>query len=237
MNLSQIREYFRVLSGRFDLTDENSGFMADFHINSASQFLDRRSEIQKTWASHYVFAEIGDWFVQFPHCRSVKEVWISSQTARWQLEKKNLQDVLSEYFTELVSLLDTGVPVYYSPAITRYIPEGTVLHPDVASFTDVISTTGYGYNAILFAPPTDARLLVEVVGLFYSVALVDDKDENFWSAIHPSLLIKAALREVEVFNRNSNGVKDWEAAITTDLSTINFDLVEELIAEVDQMEG
>ena len=36
---------------------------------------------------------------------------------------------------------------------------------------------------------------------------------------------------------NTQGVNDWTSAIQTEIQQLGFDLVEELIAEVDQMEG
>ena len=74
-------------------------------------------------------------------------------------------------------------------------------------------------------------------GLFYSAELVNDTDENYWSIAHPMLLYMAAMRQIEITNRNTQGVRDWEASIGADVKTLGFDLVEENIAEADQMEG
>jgi hypothetical protein len=47
----------------------------------------------------------------------------------------------------------------------------------------------------------------------------------------------ATMRQLEVINRNTQGVNDWEAVILKDMTSIGFDLVEELIAEADEMGG
>lgn len=47
----------------------------------------------------------------------------------------------------------------------------------------------------------------------------------------------AASRALEVAYRNSEGVKDWESAIKTELFGLGLDLVEEASAEVSEMEG
>ena len=47
----------------------------------------------------------------------------------------------------------------------------------------------------------------------------------------------AAMREIEVVNRNTQGVNDWERAIGTDMKALGSDLVEELIGECSEMEG
>jgi hypothetical protein len=42
---------------------------------------------------------------------------------------------------------------------------------------------------------------------------------------------------VEVISRNTQGVNDWDLAIGKEITQLGFDLVEELIAEVDEMGG
>ena len=240
MNLLQIRRQFRTLSGRYDLVnDDGSDNGANFFINEGRKFLDRLDEIQKSWASRFLWLQTGLWGVQFEHCRAVKEVWIASTTARWQLEKLKLQELMVEYLNCPASSRDSGTPLYYSPVLTRYIPEDATV-VDIEAFVgyvDIPSGNAHGYNAIVIVPAATELLSVEVRGLFYSKELVADTDENFWSAVHPMLLIMAAMRQVEVMNRNTQGVNDWDAAIQIDMRHLGFDLVEELIAEVDVMEG
>ena len=47
----------------------------------------------------------------------------------------------------------------------------------------------------------------------------------------------AANRQMEIDYRNTAGVKDWEAAIQSEILGLGKDLVEEHIADVDQMQG
>ena len=47
----------------------------------------------------------------------------------------------------------------------------------------------------------------------------------------------AALRSIESFNRNSEGVRDWSASIITETNELDFDVVDEESYGVDQMEG
>jgi len=240
MNLVQLRTLFRSLSGRYDLV--NADFTdngADFFINEGRKYLDRLDEHQKTWATCYRNILTDAWSTSFPYCRAVKEVWVASATERWQLEKKRLQDLIAGYLTGLPTSRDSGTPLYYSPCITRFIPEdSTPAH--IASFapwTDVIVLDGYDYNAILLNVPTDEDLVVTINGFFYSPELAEDEDENYWSAAHPMLLYMSAMRQIEVANRNTQGVNDWTAAIHAEVQQLGFDLVEEIIAEIDQMEG
>lgn len=234
MNLYEVRRHFCSVSGRYDLVEDDATELADFFINEGSKLLDRLSEMQKTWASHFRYMVAGDWNVQFPYCRAVKEVWAATRTARWQLEKKDLQWLLANMMTELVTNLDTGDPIYYSPFLTRIVGELPV-NSDL--FVDSIVTEGHRYNAVLVLPPPDERVLIEVKGFYYTDELTENESTNYWTTAHPSLLIKAALRELEVFNQNTTKVQLWDKAIATDVNSINKDLVEEIIAETDQMEG
>jgi len=240
MTLLELRTLFRNLSGRYDLVNADfSDNGADFFINEGRKYLDRLDDNQKTWASCYRTILTDAWSTSFPHCRAIKEVWVASATERWQLDKKRLQDLVAGYMTALPTARSSGTPLYYSPCITRFIPEDSspAYIASFAPWTDVIVLDGYEYNAILLNVPTSEDLVVTINGLFYSAELVDNADENYWSAIHPMLLYMSAMRQIEVVNRNTQGVNDWTTSIQTEIQQLGFDLVEEAIAEIDQMEG
>lgn len=241
MNLVQMREKFLKLSGRFELVDKDdySDKGADFFINAGRKYLDGLDETKKSWANCYRFIEIGRSTAVFPYCRAIKEVWVATASeGRWQLEKKDLQDLIAGYLTGLPSSRETGTPLYYAPGITRYIPEDATVD-EIEAFVGYVENPAgdsHEYNSILLNVPTDEKLMIDIRGLFYSMELVADEDENYWSAEHPLLLYMAAMRAVEITNRNTQGVKDWEASIATEMKLLGFDLVEELIAEVNQIE-
>jgi hypothetical protein len=241
MNLLQIRQQFRTLSGLHSLVNaDGSDNGANFHINAGQRHLDRLNTNQKSFGSCYRFCEIGFYSVRFPYCRAVKEVWAATTTARWQLEKKDLNDLISEYFTELPSGIDSGDPLYYAPTITRAVPETSVTRAcDFESFigyVDIPSSNHYDFNSILLSSPVSEKTLIEIKGLFYNGELVNDTDESYWTVVHPEILIMAAMRSVEIINRNTQGVNDWDNAIASESSGIEKDLVEEEIAEVTQIE-
>lgn len=241
MNLIQLRQKFRELSGRFDLVNSDySDNGADFFINAGSKFLDRLDETQKSWASKFKLLSVRQFSVVFPYCRAVKEVWLSDATnGRWQLEKKSLQDLIAGYLTGLPSSRTEGTPKYYAPCITRYIPEelGADDFEAFAGYVEVPSGNAHEFNAILLNVPVQYQTLVDIRGLFYAAELLSDTDENYWSAVHPMLLYMSAMRQVEISNRNTQGVNDWTSAITTEMAQLGMDLVEELISEANQMEG
>ena len=89
MNLLQLRQKFRSESGRFDLVNSNgTDNGADFYINEGSKHLDRLETVEKSLAYNYSKLTTGHYFISFPYCRAVQEVWVFNLSARWQLEKK-----------------------------------------------------------------------------------------------------------------------------------------------------
>jgi hypothetical protein len=151
----------------------------------------------------------------------------------------NLQDLISNYLLGEPAARSSGTPLYYSPTITRHIPEDAIPgdFEGFLGFVEVPAEDVHNYNTILLNVPTDTKIMVEVKGLYYSFELSLDDDENYWSAQHPLLLYMSAMRSIEITNRNTQGVNDWNASIMLEMKQLGMDLVEELIAEVTQMEG
>jgi len=203
-------------------------------------YLDRMDETQKSWATHFALIESGFSHAVFPYCRAIKEVWIADATnGRWQLQKKNLQDLIEGYLTGLPSSRTNGSPLYYAPGISRYSPEEIPADEfgSMTGWVDVPSGNAHEYNAILLNVPVEYQSTIIINGLFYSKELENDTDKNYWSVVHPMLLINSAMRMVEVTSRNTQGVNDWDLAIGKEITQLGFDLVEELIAEADEMGG
>ena len=240
MNLVQIRAKFRELSGRYDLVnDDFSDNGANFFINEASKWLDRTVETTKSWASFMSILDIGSWYVQFPHARAVKEVWIATDQGKVQLEKLRIQDMMASFFTKPPAQIQNGVPAYYSPVLTRHIPED--IDPldlaEFATYVGIISVSGQDYNAVVLSAPVDRSTLIEVIGLFYSILLTEDTDENYWTAVHPMLLVQAAIRQTYVVGGNRPMLDIVDRGIDGELDRLGKDLTEQVIAEIDQMEG
>jgi len=235
MNLLQVRTKFRELSGRFDLVNadfSNNG--ADFFINEGRKFLDRLDTNQKSFASCFRFIEAGFYAASIPYSRAIKEVWASTASARWKLEKMNLSDLITDYLTGLPSSRSTGTPLYYSPTITRYIPENETAD-SFESFigtVEIPSGNAHEYNTILLNVPVSEKTVVDIKGLYYSKELVEETDLSYWTVVHPMLLIMAAMRQTEIINRNTQGVNDWTNAIAVDIKQLGMDYIEEVIAEV-----
>jgi len=202
--------------------------------------LDRNAIVHKAYGKTYKRPSSGDHVITFQHCRAIKEVWGTTSEERYQLEKKSIQDLLTKY-ADAPSTMDQGKPLFYSPALLRIIPEGDRITVEelesVVDYLDVIIGKHYDYNGVIFMPPSDGTYTLEVWGMFYSPELTSDLDESFWSVVHPSVLLMAAMRELEIVYRNTEGVRDWENSIKLELTGIDMDGIEEDIAELDQIEG
>jgi hypothetical protein len=93
------------------------------------------------------------------------------------------------------------------------------------------------YRTILIAPPPEVEGTIQVEGEFYSDPISYDIDDNFWSINHPLTLVHMALMILEETYRNTEGAKDWEAAIDRVVVPLNMDIVEEEVYGINEMEG
>jgi hypothetical protein len=240
MDLVGIRKQFRDISGRYDLVNTDlSDNGANFFINEGSKWLDRKVETSKSWGSYPILKVAGSWYIQVPYARAFKEVWMTTTEGRVQLKKKRLQDLFTDYFTDLPASWVNGTPEFWSPALTRLIPE--IKTPaEIASLDDyigVITPISHEYNTVMLNVPVDQSTMFEIVGLFYSRFFTADTDENFWSQVHPLMLIQASILQVHTVSGNRVMMKNFVENLTDQLRDLGMDLVEQDIAEVDQMDG
>lgn len=239
MNLKQIREQFRNISGRHDLVnDDLSDNGSDFFINEGSKWLDRKVETTKSWGTYPVIKPPGTWYVRYPFARAIKEVWITTVEGKLQMEKKRLQDMMAGYFTKVPAEWTSGTPTYYAPTVTRTVPD-PLTPAQIASMDDyvgIVSPISHDYNTVIFSCPTDQEALFEIIGLFYSKLLTEDTDENFWSQVHPLTLIQAAVLQTYIVSGNRPMMKGYTENLLDQLKDIGMDLVEQAIAEIDQID-
>lgn len=243
MSLYDIRKLFiKDFTGRYDLVVPGSDYSnagADDYINAGQRWLDRKVSHKKSPASVFIEAPINSFFVTFQEARAVREVWVSiTNVGRWELEKLTLRES-REFFPLDYSMLVSSRPTWYVPTNFRHpvISPGEITVDQIGNV--IYSTPGEveDFNGIIFYPPTDQLLLVEVIGLFFTPKLEKDTDRSYWTENEPMLLVQAAARMHEVSLRNQQGVRDYETAIADSLLDLEKDEVEEEIATIDQMRG
>jgi hypothetical protein len=224
VNLIEIRNLFTERSGRFDLVDSNGNDQgADFFIQGGVRFLDRAITHLKSVATRFIAVTSGDFYKTFTSCRAIQEIWISDTESRTQL--KSYQPIeFYQNFAGPVDEMDTGRPAYYTPLSLR--ATDTTAFESLAQFLQYATTEDETISGIAFNP-ADGDYVLEVIGLFESDSLENNTDDNFWSVNFPDLLLMASLYKLEVFNRNTAGANDWLAAINTELSELEKDLIEQ----------
>jgi hypothetical protein len=241
MNLGEIRQKFLQVSGRTDLGNGNSlGIVdskysiakfeapvkfnspiagADFYINTAQKYLDNRIELQelkmlivdelRVKESTFILPNVIRYFVQV--------LWNDKVLERTNFDMRMLQQ-------------STGVPYYWciSPMRTfgnkeKFLDfvERKKLLTDVFAFQD-FNKDGNGCTCVKISPsPSDSGML-SILAQAYSKPLVKDDDESIWSIKYPDLLVTTALYYLEKDYRNTEGAKDYNAAIEREISVINW---------------
>lgn len=236
MTLLEIRTKFIELSGRYDLITDTESYQdagADFFILSGQRWLDRTFEVLKSSANFYATLAHGSWYVLIPECRVIKGVWVTNTTGVIGELKSLSYERMRRCYTQ--TPIEPGCPHFYAPCSIR-------THPEVAGQLTVppgtiVMEDNFPYNAIVLNVPVNEGVQIQVQGYFYQTPLVNDTDQNFWSTQHPWILVLAAMRAMEIAQRNREGVADWETAIRSEMLGLEYDYVDQVSFPVKQMEG
>ena len=230
MSLLTIRRLIRDQMGRYDLVNEDSSDNgANALINAACRFLDERSRFRHDSNRRHVRdITSGDFLVVIPELRAAERVEImDSAGARAVLDRKEHLALRQEFGKEFGSGAP-GRPVWWaqvaakSPAPSQadlglggFQTEATGDTDDllIEDCEDIFSSC----QAILLNPRSDATYTVSIFGEFYSKKLIDDTDRNLWTQNYPETLLAATMMKAEIRKRNTEGTKDWLAAIDLDL--------------------
>jgi hypothetical protein len=243
-----IRKKFCELSGRYDLMNADyTDNGADFFFEAGQRFLDMLQDTKKMQAKNIQQVSAGTTIVKITGLRSIIEVMAGNTTDGLIRLSKASMSQLKEYYEKQLSSVDQGTPIYYAPTSFRPYADNTAALT-WASFYDstdlVLGDTHYTYEGIIIMPPPDSTYYVSIYGLFYSPTLSATlaggtwtQTKSVWSEVWPSLLIQAALYQLEVFYRNTEGAKDWRAAITETIGQMDIDSAHGESIDINQMQG
>jgi hypothetical protein len=243
MNLLEIRTQFIKISGRYDLVVDASAFAdngADFYIQQGQRSLERRLDSRPTGAKYYIDLEVGDYLVKIKNSRVIQEVWILDTDTRTQLSPITHEALRELAYTTPLSSATRAQPQVYYPTSLRRSPDDEDGSGDSAllqTYLDIVSPSDPDYNGIVLYPPVDKAYGLEIVGLFYDYKLTTDTESNYWSSNYPTLLIMAALRELEIMYRGSKTVSRWDEIISAEVAGIDMDSVAQEITHSNRMEG
>lgn len=237
MNGQEIRRWLcEDLTGRMDLITANTytDNGADKYLKAGQRFLDRLFDFPHGFASHFFRVAADAWYVKFTDCRSVKEVYANDDEGRSKLTKKDRIWLMDKY-TSTIDDTDTGSPLYWALAELRGI--NSRVKDELASFFRFIVPNEKKFNGVIFLPPPDEAMVIEVYGQFYSDWFKDDEDSTWWSEHHPELLVWAGAYMLEISYRNRMGAQDWLDSIHFHAQQIDFDTIATEIAQLDQIQG
>jgi hypothetical protein len=248
VDLLGIRTQFVRQSGRRDLiktvteeevTNEFADNGADYYINAGQRMLDRLCTGREHRKRHIAQVDAGDFKVVCKQLRAVEEVWCANSTARWRLQMQPLS-ALREYYVKDWTEEERGSPIYCALADIQLSPE--LYSTDAEDFENEGGTPYHDYqdvefgedptvyDGIVFIPPADETLTINIFGTFYSKWLTEDTDVTFWTVRHASTLVNAACWALEVSLRNTEGVNDWMNAILADVRGLKSDVIRQEVA-------
>lgn len=235
MNRLALRTWAAEVTGRYDLVGSayvDNGM--DKYITAGQRFLDKLFDFPRGYSSVFNSLSAGTWYHTFTNNRSIKNVFMNNSEGRDELTKKDRIWLMNKY-PSLVSATDQGTPLYWAPANLR--TESITDQDALGSFFRYVVAVDETYNGVIFLPPPDEAMVLEVFGQFYTEEFAGEDKTTWWSTHHPNLLVWAAAYMIEVSYRNREGAKDWLEAIQFEAQQIDFDTIETEISGVDQIEG
>jgi hypothetical protein len=245
MSFTNIKTLLLESSGRHDLV-ESSGETFLYSLAKAAttyldlHFGDAAGIIAESWYKKDVVA--GTVLLEVPGARMISEVWIADvdggATELTKSTYKNLRTMYPEKSTDV----DQGTPAYYAVLVHKLAPsQHSLTSASHAAFTEDDEYNLWGdqmtQKAIVILPPPDDTYTVSVKGTFFSPAPSSTITTNFWIENHPLTFVHAIMRELEIFYRNFEGAKTWEAAIAQTLMGIDSDVAEQAASNPSVMEG
>lgn len=240
MNLKEMRKLLVETSGRYDLwNDDGSDNGANFYIQMGQKFLETLSYWDKMLAVKNIFLTGANNFM-LTNVRTIDHVYArTSRLSRYvELIKINLQQA-----REFIKLgTDDMAPLFYTPMRMRGQVDNVLadnFFMNIESYEDVLDSQNYESVGILLSPfvHSGTTVQVEIHGLFREPLLACDDTTNYWASEWPNVLLYAAMREMEIMNRNTQGMKDWENAINNVLVLTEKDSVMDEAHDVTEMLG
>ena len=256
--LRHCRDMLIEATGREDLiTAAGADAGANKFINMGIRFLADRQPGRKGYNSRVRDLNVGTTRFSVFDAQAINRVWMSDSDGMWELLQLSYNDFRNEY-PELMKDVDTtqtppiestaagsGTPNHWCIAASGPAPvdnwddSTTWADNDDITYDYYDITPGDHYNTtiILFAPIPDQAYTIRVYGNFYPATLTQDGDQNYWTMMHPELVVQAAAYQMEVFFRNTAGQRDWLFAINQALIGLHRSETREEMGTITKIKG
>jgi hypothetical protein len=236
MNLIEIRKQLASITGRYDLmNDDFTDNGIDFYINAGQNLLDKRGICVDNEIGLYIPLVANDYSVSLNRkIVSIQEVWINDNETRSKLDKVTLPE-LKEYYSDVISDITPGRPIYYTLANIRALEAAD--RDDIGTFLNLEFIAGTDYRGLILGPPSDGDYTLEIFGKFYNTILSANNQENYWTVNNPEVLIKASMYQLYKMTGRSRDADDIANALNIELSDIDKSIVEEDIYGITELEG
>ncbi len=205
-------------------------------INAGQKQLDRMSDFPHGQAEIPFNLNAGDYFLLFPtRVRIVHGCWLKETAADVgvALDKKDYVVLKALYPNQSEPSL-FGTPTMFAHTSSIIASLGSPLPDELAMPADDVQMAAndpHDYKGLIIAPTPNQAFILKTLVTAYSVALVGDGDESFWTKHHPIALFNATMFKIEGFLRNASSAGDYLKAAQAEISEINFDAYE------DEMQG
>lgn len=242
MNLRNVRELFREMSGRYDLVnDDLSDHGADEYINEAVRWLDRKTDVNRSWGTQPYWVPQGTWIMQFPTARAVRTVRINDEPV-CVIPPSSILSEINRLQGRLPVAFPCSCAIVASRKINLLDEENNDKPIPAESFRkiftamEILPDTQDEVNTVIFNGSTPvADAMITLTGTFYQPKLIEDDDENYWTRNYHMLLINAVIRQVHVTTGNKALLDIMNAALDADIVTFGLDIVDEAIYGSNQM--
>lgn len=244
MTYAEVKKLFLQMTGRYDIYAGTNTYIAIGDLFwEATKYMDKNYMHQDEYKWYRYDVGVGEYMLDLiDYVRVIKEVWAATSDGRVELTEKSLNWLMTEY-ADMVEDVSYGAPAYYCLGVYGMSPQQEDLtssdYTDEFTYDGGIARFGekYAKRGLYIYPPLDETYTIEVLAKFYSKALSDSDDENFWTVENPFALAVAAAMMMEMSYRNVAGQQQYKMQLDDLMKGGVMDMIEEEVLKVGQMEG
>jgi len=223
MTLSEFRNFFVKMTGRYDLVKQDGEDYADAGantlINMGVRMLDSMFTHNKSYGKVPVKLKPNQALYMARSMLSIEGIQFSADSGKVTLDHIQEQEI-----EEKLSLdgSNSGCPKYYAIAS---VVRDAFLDNEQSAFKRL---------HFKICPAPDQSYAAQVYGRM-TIPLENDNDTNFWTLNYPETLTSATMYQIERFHRNSQGMRDHMVAIQQDLRNLDYNAIESQMGSNTQM--